>query len=200
MYSEPWYFIKYFLILSYHLQLVSPSTVVSFLHIFILCYEWIFHVPQACYILWRVRIAPPINVGSGSDDWILLAAHITTCLNYSHLYSAIAIPHIEQSLHTTIHTVSFQQSTSITAYSWNTQCNCRHSQLALTITLCNTLIHYTHWLTSIVFSLLHTHWLAHWHWLHNYLTDTDLLYCLNYTDSTIHYCTLYFSTVLLTVN
>jgi hypothetical protein len=40
--------------------------------------------------------------------FLLTAAHITTCLSYSHSYSAIAMPHIQQqSLHTTIHTVYF---------------------------------------------------------------------------------------------
>jgi hypothetical protein len=47
-----------------------------------------------CNILWRVRVAPPIIAGSGSDDWILLAAHITTCLNYSHSFIALSLFHM----------------------------------------------------------------------------------------------------------
>jgi hypothetical protein len=126
------------------------------------------------YVLW---VAPPINVGSGSDDRIYLAAHITTCLNYTYSYSAIAIPHIEQSLLTLIHRGYFQQSSSPTAYSSNTHCNCRHSQLALTITLCNTLIRYTHWL-------------AHWYW---FITAhyTSQLYSLNYTTLALSCITLH---------
>jgi hypothetical protein len=117
-------------------------------------------------VLWRVRVAPPINVGSGSDDRILLAAQLQPVL-ITDVHSAIAIPHIKQSRHTTIHTESMsQQSSSLTAYSWNTHCNCRHSQLALTITL---------WLTALHRSDFHI--------------DTDLLQARSdctRTDTTIH--------------
>jgi hypothetical protein len=89
-----------------------------------------------------------IIVGSGSDDWILLAAQLHPFLN-TVIHSAIAIPHIEQSLFTTIHTVYVQQSSSPTAHSLNTQLHWRHSQLALTITL---------WLTALRWSI--THWYA----------------------------------------
>jgi hypothetical protein len=108
-------------------------------------------------ILWRVRVAPPIIVGSGSDDWILLAAHITISLNYSNSYSAIAIPHIEQYLHTTIHTESMSRSL--------------HLQLLTPGTLNATVG--THSLHSR---------LAHWYWLHNYLTDTDWIQLGWFTD------------------
>jgi hypothetical protein len=40
----------------------------------------------------------------------LLAAQITTCLNYSPSYNAIAIQLVQQSLHTTIHTESMSRS------------------------------------------------------------------------------------------
>jgi hypothetical protein len=118
----------------------------------------------------------------------LAAAHITTCLNYRHSYSAIAIPHIQRSLFTLMHPESIsQQSSSLTAYSWNTQCNCRHSQLALyNYTLAFALLHTilarsitltgiacnSHTDTILVTplrSLKYTRWLAHCHWL---LTDT----------------------------
>jgi hypothetical protein len=137
----------------------------------------------------------------------LLAAHITTCLNYTHSYSTIAIPQIQQSLFTTIHTVYFQESSSPTAYSWNTQCNCRHSQLALyNYTLQShyaSLAHYRRLLkhfSAALPELLYTGYsyehsntgsllVFYAHWL---LTDSMLTSSL----TLIHYCTLYFSTVL----
>jgi hypothetical protein len=114
-------------------------------------------------ILWRVRVAPPINVGSGSDDWIFyLAAHITTCLNYSHSYSAIAMPHIQQSLFTTIHTESISSSLHLRLLTPATlDCNCRHSQLALY----NYTLQYAVLLWPITVDSL----------------NTSLLHCLNYT-------------------
>jgi hypothetical protein len=32
----------------------------------------ILHIIQ--WVLWRVRVAPPINAGSGSDDWIFISS------------------------------------------------------------------------------------------------------------------------------
>jgi hypothetical protein len=92
----------------------------------------------------------------------LAAAQFTTCLNYTHSYSAIAIPHIQQSRHTIIHTESMNpQSSSPTAYSWNTRIPRRHSQLAL--------YNYT-----LAFALLHTI-------LARSITLTGVLRTLHYT-------------------
>jgi hypothetical protein len=89
-----------------------------------------------------------IIVGSGSDDWILLEPQLQPVL-ITVIPSDIAIPHIRQSLFTLMHRVYFQQSSSPTAYSLNTQLHWRHLQLALTITL---------WLTALRWSI--THWYA----------------------------------------
>jgi hypothetical protein len=112
-----------------------------------------------------------------------LAAHITTSLNYSHSYSAIAIPHIEQSRFTTIHTESISSSL--------------HPQLLTPRTLTATVgTHSLHsqlhsaTLTATVFSLLHTTihsctdslTLTICTWLHNYLTDTDWIQLGWFTD------------------
>jgi hypothetical protein len=48
-------------------------------------------------------------VGSESDDWILLAAQLQPVL-ITDIHSAIAIPHVQQSLFTTIHTESISSS------------------------------------------------------------------------------------------
>jgi hypothetical protein len=91
----------------------------------------------------------------------LLAAHITACHSYSYSYIAIAIQHVQQSLHTTIHAVYVPQSSSLTPYSLNT-----HS-LHSAITLCN----HTMLLWPITFDSL----------------NTSLLHCLNYTTLAAHY-------------
>jgi hypothetical protein len=63
-----------------------------------------------------------------------------------------------------------QQSSSPTAYSWNTRCNCRHSQLALTITLCNH--------TMLLWPIISTGRVES--------SNASPLYCLNYTDYRLH--------------
>jgi hypothetical protein len=74
---------------------------------------------------------PDLMIGS----LLAAAAPITTCLSYTHSYSAIAIPHIQQPRFTLIHRVYSQQSSFLTAYSLNPRLHCRHSQLALNYTL-----------------------------------------------------------------
>jgi hypothetical protein len=135
-------------------------------------------------ILWHVRVPSLIIVGSRSDDWILLAARLQYLL-ITDIHSAIAIQHLQQSLFTTIHTVYVPQSSSPTAHSLNAQLHWRHSQLALTITLCNTLIHYTHWLTSIVFSLLHTHTVVRLP--HSHYTACNTIHSRNHDASLADY-------------
>jgi hypothetical protein len=78
-------------------------------------------------------------MGSSSDDWILLAAQLQPLL-ITLIHSAIAIPHILQSLFTLIHWVYFQQSSSPTAYSLNTLTALMHWLLALR--LHSDLLHY----------------------------------------------------------
>jgi hypothetical protein len=90
-----------------------------------------------------------------------------------------------------------QQSSSPTAYSMNTHCNCRHSQLALTITLWLTALRWsiTHWYADSYCLLTtahvqHTKSLNHTPILHRPIISTarvessnaSLLSCLTYTD------------------
>jgi hypothetical protein len=118
---------------------------------------------------------------------LLAVAHITTCLDYRHSYSATAIPHVQQSLFATIHTESMnQQSSSLTAYSLNTQCNCRHSQLAL--------YNYTlqsHYASLADYRRLLKHFSAalpelHYYWLHTILTALRTLTGIAYNWLHLH--------------
>jgi hypothetical protein len=117
--------------------------------------------------------------------FLLAAAHITTCLNCTHSSSAIAIPHVQQPRFTLIHRVYIQQSSSPTAYSLNTRCNCRHSQLALyNYTLQShyaSLADYRRLLKHFSGALPELHYttLAPLHWL---VLLTTLTWCSTHTD------------------
>jgi hypothetical protein len=120
---------------------------------------------------------PDLMIGS-----LLAAANITTCLNCTHSYSAIAIQHVQQSLYTTIHTESISSSLHLWLLTpWTLEYTVGTHSLHSTITL---------WLSHYCT----LYWLAPLHWLVFYarsitqsqihslvLLTTHLVYCRNYT-------------------
>jgi hypothetical protein len=108
-----------------------------------------------------------------------LAAHITTCLNYTHSYSAIAIPHIQQSLFTQQSTRSLFPAVFISDRSL-----LEHSNTLSALTACTLQLHsairyasladYRRLLKhfSAVLPELH-YWLPHWLGVLRTLTNTD---------------------------
>jgi hypothetical protein len=114
--------------------------------------------------------------------FLLAAAHITTCLIYSHFYSAIAIPHVQQSRFTLQSTPSSSSSLHFWLLTPGTlKYTVGTHSLHSTITLW--LSHY-----CTLYWLLYIHSLAHCHWL--VLLTTDSVFYAHWLILTNWYCLL----------